>query len=100
MNNAQYKCCILTHHSLHCIAQRSDQTNGPSDDMGTSRKEQLSLLDFILDIAACLCAKSEPGMKRKRRPTCSIETQLNIKQSTQSNQNKSNRTQARDDNHH
>ena len=56
MNNALY---ILTHHSLHCIAQRSDQTNGHSDDMGTSRKEQFSLLDFILGIAACLCVKSE-----------------------------------------
>ena len=48
-----------------------------SDDMGTSRKEQLSLPDFKLDIAACLCVKSEPGVKREGRP--SIETQLNIK---------------------
>ena len=39
-----------------------------SDDMGTSRKEQLSLLDFKLDIAAYLCVKSEPGVKRKGRP--------------------------------
>ena len=23
MNTALYKCCIVTHHSLHCIAQRS-----------------------------------------------------------------------------
>ena len=46
--------------------------------MGTSRKEVLSLLDFELDIAAYLRVKSEPGVKRKGRP--SIETQLNIKQ--------------------
>ena len=48
-----------------------------SDDMGTSRKEELSHLDFELDIAAYLRVKSEPGVKRKGRP---IITQLNIKQ--------------------
>ena len=78
MNNTLYKCRIITHHSLHCIAQRSDRTSRHSDDMGTSRKEQLSLLDFKLNIAACLCAKSEPGVKRKGRLI--IETKLNIKQ--------------------
>ena len=25
MNNALYKCCIITHHSLRCVAQRSDK---------------------------------------------------------------------------
>ena len=25
MNNALYKCCIMTHHSLRCVAQRSDK---------------------------------------------------------------------------
>ena len=39
-----------------------------SNDMGTSRKEQLSLLDFKLDIALYLCVKSELGVKRKGRP--------------------------------
>ena len=39
-----------------------------SDDMGTSRKEEFSLLDFKLDIAAYLRVKSEPGVKRKGRP--------------------------------
>ena len=72
MNNALYKCCIITHHSLRCIAQRSNQTNGHSDDMETSRKEQLSLLDFMVVNAACLCVKSEPEVKRKGR--LSIET--------------------------
>ena len=28
MNNALYKCCIITHHSLRCIAQRSGKKNG------------------------------------------------------------------------
>ena len=36
--------------------------------MGTSRKEELSLLDFELDIAAYLRVKSEPGVKWNERP--------------------------------
>ena len=29
MNNALYKCCIITHHSLRCIAQRSGKKMVP-----------------------------------------------------------------------
>ena len=28
MNNELYKCCIMTHHSSRCVAQRSDKKNG------------------------------------------------------------------------
>ena len=66
---------LLSTKTKACLC--TTPTMSYSDNMGTSRKEQLSLLDFKLDIVACLCeirTKSEA-----ERETYSIETQLNIK---------------------
>ena len=72
--------------------------------METSRKEQLSLLDFKLNNAACLSVKSEPVVKRKGKPMYKNPAKHKAKKrccfSTQNLQNRSNRSLARDDNHH
>ena len=52
-------------------------TTKHSDDMGISKKEQPSLLDFKLEISVCLYVESVPEIKRKGR--LSIKTQLNMK---------------------
>jgi hypothetical protein len=88
---------------LHCSEQKSDPKNGtiPSFhfiDMavvsswllyggdcilcGTRRKDQLSLLQFKAEVAACLCQEIKTGVKMSGRPSSSSlgnETELKEK---------------------
>lgn len=48
-------------------------------DVGLTQNAQLSLLDFKIDIAHCLCKENKGGLKRKGRPSQSTESALDGK---------------------
>jgi hypothetical protein len=76
-----------------CIASRSDQRSGiwelhfnawllyrrDCTGRGMNKTDQLSLLDFKSSVAACLCKQNKEGLRKRGRPSSSVECEIQLK---------------------